>query len=421
MPGEHSVKTRTSHLMQRTDRIKKTLAFAGTAWLLLGTAALATDYRPGFPCPRPTNQDLLAVEICSNSEMARAELTYEKTYYAHRQQDGVQAYKALKVQAINYSNLLRSRCGLPPVGSDAQMPASAPACYVTQLGSETGEWNVSLHGDALQEGMRDIDLHVAAQQRLIDLGLLPPGSKADGIYGDATRIAIMNWQQKNEFPETGFLSDNQVGLLLPGAGQGVAPRTSPQTDSDATAVPPEEPTAPSPSPGLSRAAPQIQATMSGTTKEELSEERFLEMVAEFHLKYDAASNDFQKGVIFRQRSAALRPLLSQGMSVSNWTGKVYKLSSNGDGFGILEVTLSADTWLTTWNNSLSDMNDHTLIKPGSPVYETLGSLAEGDEVVFSGRLLAADDEDVLRTTDLMMDSKLNEPEFLFVFSKVEKR
>jgi peptidoglycan hydrolase-like protein with peptidoglycan-binding domain len=397
-------------------------ALSVTAAMVLGANAYAADYKPGFPCPRPTNQDLLAVEICSNSEMAKAELTYEKTYYAHRQQDGVQAYKALKIQAIAYSNILRSNCGIPPVGSSTPLPPTAPACYVSQATSQAKEWNASLHGDALQEGERDIDLHIAAQQKLIDLGFLPPKAKADGVYGDGTRIAIVNWQQKQGYPATGFISDSQLAVLLPDNGARPAPpavastplqepgtplwRDAPPTP-ESTAVVADRATAPQPVPD--------PAPSSG-----LDEKSLLALVADFHARYGSATNDFQKGALLRQRVAALRQMLSDGPTVTNWIGKIYKLSSNGDGFGVLEITLSDDTWVTTWNNSLSDMDDHTLIKPPSPVYAALGTLSEGDEVVFSGRFVTDVDE-VLKTTDLTMNSKMTEPEFLFVFTDVRKR
>ena len=391
-------------------------ALAACTWFLSGSAALASGYSPGFPCPRPTDEDLLAVEICSDGGMARAELTYEKTYYAHRQQDGTQAYKALKIQAAAYSSIIRSNCGLPPVGSPTPMPPTSAACYVSQIAKLTDEWNRTLRGDALQEGLRGIDTHIAAQGKLIELGFLPRTARADGVYGAATRAAIMGWQRGQGVPETGFLGDSQIAALLSDASP--AAMAGPLSRAGAEPVPrtsAELPVSSMDAPTFTLAASRSPAGPG------VDETRFLSFVADFHRKYDAASNDFQKGAVFQQRAAALRPLLNGGTAARNWIGKVYKLSSNGDGFGVLEVTLSDDAWLTTWNNSFSDSGDHTLIPPGSPVYQALGTLSEGDEVVFSGHFLETGDRDVLHTNGLTMNSKLTEPEFLFVFTDLKKK
>jgi len=195
--------------------VRKPLAVVSLVGLVfVGQDSFAAEYKPGFACPRPDNSDLLAISICANQVMARAELLFEKTYYAHRQQDGVQADHDLKAQATNFDRQLRAACGIPEAGSAGSMPATGPACYVSQITRQMWQWNLSLSGDAFQEAARDIDTHIAAQQRLIDLGFLPAGTKADGVYGDATRIAIVNWQKKQGFPATGFLSNSEVSNLL---------------------------------------------------------------------------------------------------------------------------------------------------------------------------------------------------------------
>ena len=56
--------------------------------------------------------------------------------------------------------------------------------------------------------------------------------------------------------------------------------------------------------------------------------------------------------------------------VTDWVGQVTKVGANSDGKGILEVELAKGIIIKTWNNSLSDMGDHTLIEPGSAVFNT---------------------------------------------------
>jgi hypothetical protein len=136
-------------VMEKLDVRKLLAAIAFVGLVLAGQDSFAAEYRPGFACPRPDNSDLLTVNICANQAMARAELMFEKTYYAHLQQDGVIAYHELKVLEINSNNQLRAACGIPAAGSAGSMPPTGPACYVTQTALQIAEWNKSLRGDAL--------------------------------------------------------------------------------------------------------------------------------------------------------------------------------------------------------------------------------------------------------------------------------
>ncbi len=155
----------------------------------------------------------------------------------------------------------------------------------------------------------------------------------------------------------------------------------------------------------------------------VAENDFLSILAQASNAYTAGDKtEFQQGVIYRHREMDIARLFGASYEVHNWKGKVYKLSSNGDGDGILEVTIQDDfVWLTTWNNALSDTFDNTLVKPTSPVYNQLANLREGDDVVFSGRMVVGSSGDAIKSTDMSMDSKMKEPEFLFVFTDVHKQ
>ena len=87
------------------------LVIAGLA--CSGSAAWATDYHPGFTCPRPDASDPLTTAICADPAMAKAELTLEKAYYAHRELEGPSAYHRLKVQAVAYDTEMRKACDIP--------------------------------------------------------------------------------------------------------------------------------------------------------------------------------------------------------------------------------------------------------------------------------------------------------------------
>lgn len=217
------------------------------AALCAHTALAATDgkagpdYKPGFACPRPADNDPLATAICSDPAMARAELELEKVYYVRRFQDGPGAYHALKVQAVAYDKALRSACSIPMPGSKGVMPQGGASCYEKKAESEAEDWSRTLTGPAAEEAHRAIDQHIALQQRLIDAGYVgTPGTRADGIYGDSTREGIKRWQAAIGDPQTGFISDAEVERLTAlGAERAVRwqnrqPSPSPSADAKAS-------------------------------------------------------------------------------------------------------------------------------------------------------------------------------------------
>ncbi|WP_165399161.1 peptidoglycan-binding protein [Komagataeibacter xylinus] len=180
--------------------------------LLWAPALAAPAYHPGFTCPRLDGADVLATALCADPVMAKAELDLEKVFYAHRGQEGAGAYAAIKAQAVAYDAALRNTCAIPPAGTPgAVLPAGAASCYVKITEQQAAEWAKSLSGPYAQEAARDIDLHIALQQKLINAGYASsPMLKADGIYGDGTRTAIKTWQAAYGDDQTGALSDDEV-------------------------------------------------------------------------------------------------------------------------------------------------------------------------------------------------------------------
>ncbi|WP_167400924.1 peptidoglycan-binding domain-containing protein [Komagataeibacter sucrofermentans] len=180
--------------------------------LLWAPAFAAPAYHPGFACPRPDGADVLATALCADPVMAKAELDLEKVFYAHRAQEGAGAYPAIKAQAVAYDTALRNACAIPAAGTPgAVLPSGAASCYVKVTEQQAGEWAKSLSGPYAQEAARDIDLHIALQQKLINAGYSSsPMDRADGIYGDATRTAIKSWQAAYGDSQTGAITDDEV-------------------------------------------------------------------------------------------------------------------------------------------------------------------------------------------------------------------
>ncbi|BAK83251.1 hypothetical protein GLX_08390 [Komagataeibacter medellinensis NBRC 3288] len=175
------------------------------------------QYGPDFSCDPPPDHNGVAAMLCHDSDAARHELLFDQVYYALRQQVGRDGWKALRQQVIADENAANHGCGLPePGAADQDVPDGAVACYAAAMDRLTRQYRQRLTGAALEESSRPLDTHIALQRRLVELGYLPAGTEADGVYGEATRGAIATWQRTTHQPQaSGFLSDADAQALLP--------------------------------------------------------------------------------------------------------------------------------------------------------------------------------------------------------------
>ena len=75
-------------------------------------------------------------------------------------------------------------------------------------------WLARLTGPAYEEAVHSPEKHVALQRALQETGFLPPGP-IDGVYGPATRAAIVAWQTTRSRKVSGLLG-NSDALALEG-------------------------------------------------------------------------------------------------------------------------------------------------------------------------------------------------------------
>ncbi|MFT9450284.1 peptidoglycan-binding domain-containing protein [Gluconobacter japonicus] len=186
--------------------------------LLLGAAltapgvALGQNYKPDFNCSVDHSKDSVATMLCQNSEAAKHELVFDQTYYALRQIVGKSGWKTLKQEAIADDDVFKA-C-VEPETMDGILPIADPSCYISTIDSLTQKYRKRLSGSALEEASRPINQHIALQQKFIDLGYLPAGSVADGVYGEAAREAISTWQRVAHRPASdGFITDADAATL----------------------------------------------------------------------------------------------------------------------------------------------------------------------------------------------------------------
>lgn len=188
----------------------------------------------------------------------------------------------------------------------------------------------------------------------------------------------------------------------------------------ATATPstPTAPTATSTTSPVRLAAAAANDTL--TRQQPTQQAEFLRVIERYKAAYDAASNDMARGAVRPQRANAICALI-RSSEIRDWVGTVKKLSSNGDGKGVLEIALNDHTTVKTWNNAVSDSSDNTLIVPGSAVHNAAVTLRQGQAVTFSGRFIGrgrSTDTDCLRESSLTMQGSMTDPEWIFKFTAI---
>ncbi len=175
-------------------------------------------------------------------------------------------------------------------------------------------------------------------------------------------------------------------------------------------------------------APASVAPVAAPVTTDDTEQAFIKAVKEARDEYSSGGNEMAKGAARVHRAEtvcrALHAVHLQAdgtfvplTTVHAWTGSVAKLSSNSDGKGVLAITIAPDVTIETTNNSFSDMFEHTLIEPTSPVYRQAVALHEGQKVTFSGTFFTTE-ADCAHEESLTQEGSMTEPEYIFKFSDV---
>lgn len=133
--------------------------------------------------------------------------------------------------------------------------------------------------------------------------------------------------------------------------------------------------------------------------------------------YQGAPNDMAKGAARSERKQLIDAALRSYM-VSGWIGRVYALSSNSDGKGVLALRIGPEMYLKTWNNAVSDIGDQTLIDQSSSVFRAASRMTPGDVARFSGEFFKSD-VDTVREASLSIGGSMMRPEFIFRFTDIE--
>jgi membrane-associated protease RseP (regulator of RpoE activity) len=133
-------------------------------------------------------------------------------------------------------------------------------------------------------------------------------------------------------------------------------------------------------------------------------------------QYRSGKNPSQQGAARPMRAHGLCEILSSH-SVQNWVGTVETVTRTEKGRGVLSVEIAPGILVRTWNNTLADSADHTLIDPSSAVFGSLSGLRAGQKVLFSGTFPASD-TDCIEETGLTAHDSLTGPQFIMNFQSV---
>jgi len=150
------------------------------------------------------------------------------------------------------------------------------------------------------------------------------------------------------------------------------------------------------------------------------ETAFIQAIQSAKAAYKEAPNELIKSAIRTQRGKLIQKALGGSRNVSDWIGVLNDMETSSEGKAILEIKLEGtDIQVGTWNNTLSDMFDNTLIPQESPVYFAASQLKEGDRVIFSGTFLPSDGNDYVKESSLTESGSMSRPEFIFKFKAIK--
>ena len=223
-----------------------TVCSASSAACAQGSSTEQRHLGPSFPCPSP--HDPLAQLICSSPDLSEADLRYVQAYQALGAQLGPSGQSKLRQEGVAFDKTVRSQCGIGPPDSGTTASSSAIPCVLRRYMAQRNLLADRLTGTAAEEAARPLQSHVALQANLKALGFLPSDATVDGVYGPATRTAILQWQQSQSRPLTGFLGNSDAAFLEQQVASIATPLAS--TDHNTTELGP-----PAPRPQATTAAP----------------------------------------------------------------------------------------------------------------------------------------------------------------------
>lgn len=211
------------------------LACSLRSTVLLGQdeGAAPSIHAVGFDCAAPSRPPIAEL-VCGTPALTQADFALAQVYYALRQQVGQAAWPAIRQEYLHALDAIRQTCTVPRTGALPPAADRMIECVQREYGQRRSAWLSRLTGAAAEEARRSIGNHIELQSRLQKLGFLAATEAIDGVYGSATRDAIVAWQTANGLPATGILGDHDATLLTDAANGGGQPLSGSQIQQSET-------------------------------------------------------------------------------------------------------------------------------------------------------------------------------------------
>ena len=152
-----------------------------------------------------------------------------------------------------------------------------------------------------------------------------------------------------------------------------------------------------------------------------NQEQFIKIINKAKIKFNTAETDAVKGKVLYDRTQEICGLITS-VSIKDWKGKVSKVETNQDGWGVLEIELDTDLKLSTRDDVFGDYGSNTLINPGSNLFTSYMYFKEGDTINFSGSFFKEGREKgtCLNIMTTRLKTRVLKPTYEFKFTQVEK-
>ncbi len=177
----------------------------------------------------------------------------------------------------------------------------------------------------------------------------------------------------------------------------------------------------SPTPPQGQASAPVAASAPAEVAPPSAQDRFEQARVALEKAYNDAPNEIKKSAVFNQANETTVKLAGQeGFVAKNWHGVVSQISTDQGGAHAFLVIKSGLGYPVTYKTTqMTAFDVGTAIRRGTPMYEKLGALSDGDRVVFTAQFIR-DRARGLREVSLTEEGSLSEPEFLVKFQDIKK-
>jgi uncharacterized protein len=164
---------------------------------------------PTFDCTKARTPT--ARIICLDQTGAKADWDLTSAFWARYFTLDASARDGFSQAQDNWFPSLNRSCQLQP--TQDTFSGTQRQCVLTAYARRAALFRSQLNGDALYESQLTPEQHAQIQAELIRRGLL--NDAADGEFGQNTRNAIKALQEQSGFPNSDFLTAQQLQQLLP--------------------------------------------------------------------------------------------------------------------------------------------------------------------------------------------------------------